>query len=269
MKRSGISPFLLVLLVSTIFGATLASPLAAEGPAKPATAVAPSTSAELIKAEAEKTKAEAELKKIEVDLKKAADARTQFYLDWIYRVGLALAAILLLIRLIPQVSEITLPWAGGTLSVKRAPKQPLTTGPAPPPVPSPVITAATEILKRTLEPGPAVDKIVDRVEETEIYQAVGITKDMIYVCHHAKKIPRSEYYQVRIYLDAEGDAILDKVEKVTYRLHPTFTQREITLTNRAQQFQHEISAWGEFMLYALVYFKGEPRSVELKRYLNF
>lgn len=259
----------LVLLVWALFVPGPAHLPAGQGTARPATTPAPNTPADLIKADAEKIKAEAERRKVDVELKKAADARTQFFFDWSYRVGLALAAILLLAWLIPQVSEISLPWAGGTLSLKRAPKQPLSVEGVPPSPSAPVLTEVRETLKKTLIPSPTTDKIVDRLEETEIYQGAGVIKDTIYVCHHARKIARSENCRIRIYIDAESDDILDKVEKVTYRLHPTFRQNEITQTDRKLQFQLEIEAWGEFMLFALVYFKGQQRPIELKRYLNF
>ncbi len=219
-------------------------------------------SPELVKAQAERLKAE-------TDSRKASDARLQFFLDWGYRVGLSAAALVLLVWLIPQVAEITLPWGGGTLSVKRAPKERLPEEAYAPPLPAPVLTEATEILKKTLMPGPTTDRMVDRLEEAEVYQRAGVKRDEIYVCHHAKKAARKEYYRVRIYLDAESPEILDKVEKVVYRLHPTFRVSERTQTNRTDQFELEIEAWGEFMLYASIYFNGVPRPVELKRYLNF
>lgn len=131
------------------------------------------------------------------------------------------------------------------------------------------VAQAAKVLKETLEPGPSTDRIVDKLEETEAYQAVGVAKDAIYMCHRARKIPRSEYHRVYIYLDADEPSILDKVEKVAYRLHSTFAQREITQTDRRRRFQLEITTWEEFMLYALVYFKDVAKPVQLKRYLNF
>lgn len=123
-------------------------------------------SPELVKAQAERLKAE-------TDSRKASDARLQFFLDWGYRVGLSAAALVLLVWLIPQVAEITLPWGGGTLSVKRAPKERLPEEAYAPPLPAPVLTEATEILKKTLMPGPTTDRMVDRLEEAEVYQRAG------------------------------------------------------------------------------------------------
>ncbi len=214
-----------------------------------------------IRVEAEKLKAEAEVRKI-------ADARLQFFMDWGFKVGLAIAALVLLAWLLPQVSEISVPWGTGTLSFKRARKETLPIE-ASPPAPQPALAETAELLKKTLVPGPATERLVDRVEEADVYQRAGLRRDEIYVCHHAKKMPRSEYWHVRIYVDAETAEILNKVEKVVYRLHPTFVQTERTQTNRSEQFALEITAWGEFMLYANVYFAGIARPIELKRYLNF
>ncbi len=171
--------------------------------------------------------------------------------------------------LLPQVSEISVPWGTGTLSVKRTRKETLPIEASPPAAPQPALAETAELLRKTLVPGPATERLVDRVEEADVYQRAGLRRDEIYVCHHAKKMPRSEYWHVRIYVDAETAEILNKVEKVVYRLHPTFVQTERTQTNRSEQFALEITAWGEFMLYANVYFAGIARPIELKRYLNF
>lgn len=230
--------------------------------------------AETVKAEADMVRAQAEAKKAEVDQIKAVDAKWQFYFDFSYRVLLSLIGVGLLVWLFPQVQEFSFPWGSGTATVKRAPKQP---GPsAPPSAPSiePLGEQAIENLKKRLVEDPDVSEpaaqgIIGSLEEAEEYSSLGIARDSIYICHRARKIPRSDYYQVQIYLDADEPATLDKIEKVIYHLHPTFPERQRLLTNRNDRFQLEIKAWGEFMLYALVYFKSRNKPVRLKRYLNF
>ncbi|OQW31002.1 MAG: hypothetical protein A4E19_20780 [Nitrospira sp. SG-bin1] len=235
--------------------------------------------AENLKAQAEKTRAEAEMtkaqvegKKIDVEESKASHANWQFYFDWVYKVLLLIGAVAVLIWVFPQIQEFSFPWGSGIASLKRAPKEP--GPPAPPSTPRTELLAVSDIehVKKGLLAAPGVPKptaegIIDNLEELEQYKAVGIPRDSIYVCHRARKIPKSDYYQVQIYLDADEASILDKIDKATYLLHPTFSERERTV-NKAP-FDLEIKAWGEFMLYALVSFKGQNKAIQLKRYLNF
>ncbi|MGC4095955.1 MAG: hypothetical protein QM706_02475 [Nitrospira sp.] len=227
--------------------------------------------AEKVKAEAEMVKAQAEAKKVEVEATKAEHANWQFYFDWAYKIILLVGVLSLLLWLFPQIQEFSFPWGSGIATVKRAPKE----GPSTPPnTPHMALLAVEEIenIKKGLMeapgvPPPAAQGIIDNLEELEEYKTVGIERDSIYVCHRARKIPKSEHYQVQIYLDANENTILEKIDRVTYVLHPTFPERERTLTQ--DPFQLEIRAWGEFMLYALVYFKGRGKPIQLKRYLNF
>lgn len=212
-------------------------------------------------------KAQAEVKKVEIELIKAKDAGKQFYFDYSYKILLLVAVMALLIWLFPKIQEISIPFGVGTVTVRKAPKETIS-GAAEPLIPSTLTAQAADMLKKTLEPGPASNRIVEKLGETETYQAAGVLKDAIYICHRSRRISRGEYYRVCIYLDADEPSILDKVEKVIYMLHPTYVQPEITKSDPRSQFRLDITAWGEFMLYAQVYFKGADKAVQLKRYLN-
>ncbi len=211
-----------------------------------------------------------EIIKAQADAKKVDDASTQFFFDYVFKVLLLVVGVSLIIWLFPQIQEFSIPFGSGSFTAKKAPKEPLPSTP-PAAAPQPIFPQVVETLKSTFQEGPSRTMLVNKLEESEVYQAVGIDKDSLYVCHRAKKIPRSEYYRVQIYLDADNDSILDKVEKVVYKLHPKFSQSEIEKTenDRKNQFQHEIVAWGEFMLYAIITLKGTTNSIQLKRYLNF
>lgn len=230
--------------------------------------------ADKLRADAEMAKAQVEAKKIDLEEIKTRHLNTQFYFDWAYKVVLLFGAAGLLYWLFPQIQEFSFPWGTGTASLKRAPKEP---GPAAPPSTSgtaPLDISEIEHAKKGLMeipgvPASAAEKIIDNLEELQQYKGAGISRDSLYLCHRARKIPKSDYYQVQIYLDADEASILDKIDKVTYILHPSFQERERTLTKSGDGFPLEIKAWGEFMLYALVFFKGREKPIRLKRYLNF
>jgi hypothetical protein len=231
--------------------------------------------AEKTKADAEMAKAQVEAKKANLEETKALHANWQFYFDWAYKVFLLIGGVALIFWLFPQIQEFSIPWGTGTATVKRAPKEP---GPsAPPATPRTALLEISNIehVKKGLMeapgvPPPAAEGIIANLEELEQYKARGIAPDSIYVCHRARKIPKSDYYEVQIYLDADEASTLNKIDKVTYILHPTFPERERTLAkSENNHFQLEIKAWGEFMLYALVYFSVGNKPIQLKRYLNF
>jgi hypothetical protein len=245
---------LILVLVAASSPAWSAEPSAATATSGP----------DIIRADAERTKALAELKRIDLDREKAADVRTQYYVDLTYRIGLTVAALILLLILVPQITEFSMPWGPGVFSFKRVPKQPAGSQ-----LPEPIDVQAAEVLKKELPPGPPSDKLVERVEEGEVYRSAGVKPDSIYVCHTARRIPRSEDYRVRMYLDADDSTILEKVERVTYVLNMgAGQQRDETRTSSADRFQLDFRVWGEFMLYASVYFRGIAKPISLKRYLN-
>lgn len=245
---------------------SLTSPTSSTSPVSPATPAGVAG----VSSPADILKAQAEVKKVEIELIKAKDAGKQFYFDYFYKILLLIAVIMLLIWLFPKIQEISIPFGVGSVTVRKAPKETIS-GAAEPLIPSTIAAQAVDALKKTLEPGEAASRIVEKLGETETYQAAGVLKDAIYICHRARRVPKSECYRVCIYLDADDPSILEKVEKVIYRLHPTYVQPEIIKTDsdRKSQFRVDITAWGEFMLYAQVYLKGTDKAVQLKRYLNF
>lgn len=88
-----------------------------------AEAEAKKAEADIKKAEADVRRAEAEAKRVELEGIKAEDEKRRFYFDFAYRILLLIAAIGVLIWLIPQIQEISLPWGSGTFSAKRAHKE--------------------------------------------------------------------------------------------------------------------------------------------------
>ncbi len=233
----------------------------AEEKSGPSAAASGAQSAEIIRAQAE-------YRKVDNDITKTTDARWQFYLDYVQHIFLIIVIAGLFIWAFPQIQEFTLAFGSETFSAKKPPKEPLSVTPSGPA--APLVSQAAHLLAENLAPGPGKESIIGRLTESEVYESTNIIKDTLYICHRTQKIPRRDNYRLQIYLDADAPSILDKVEKVTYILHPTFSPNEITRDDRENQFRLEIEAWGEFMLAAKVYLKGAPeKPVELKRYLNF
>jgi len=58
------------------------------------------------------------------------------------------------------------------------------------------------------------------------------------------------HHNVRIYLTADDDKSLDKIESVQYTLHPTFRQRIRVSDDRAKQFEIRIWTYGYFPIQA-------------------
>jgi hypothetical protein len=236
-----------------------------------ATKMEQSQNASGVDKESDLLKARAESKQTENDSIKIVDSRHQYYFDLAYRLLLLVAGIFLLIWLIPQIQSFSIPFGGGILSISKAPKEPAVR-----PV-STIGTSATTLhlteavqdLKKVAMPNFLESPVFGKLDEIETYQKLDVAKDSIYLCHKVRGSFRREYYRILIYLDADDPSILDKVEKVVYKLHPTFTKSEITISDRKSQFQLEISAWGEFMLSGEVYFKNINKPIILKRYLNF
>jgi hypothetical protein len=96
----------------------------------------------------------------------------------------------------------------------------------------------------------------------------------IYMTHEAVR-DRSldkdgtEYYRLRIALEADEAALLDEVEKVTYHLHPTFKNPDRTATERSSNFEIGTAAWGDFNMTAEVFFKNNKPKLVIERYINF
>jgi transcription initiation factor IIF auxiliary subunit len=74
------------------------------------------------------------------------------------------------------------------------------------------------------------------------------------------KIAQDQHYEGNdwwtwsVWIEGAPDA-LDRVEKVTWHLHPTFPQPVRTLTNRAEKFLLKTAGWGTFMIRAEVTLK--------------
>jgi len=63
-----------------------------------------------------------------------------------------------------------------------------------------------------------------------------------------------EYYEWRLFLD-EPPEVLDRVDRVEYRLHPTFPNPVRTIDDRASRFELVSAGWGEFTVLITVYMR--------------
>jgi transcription initiation factor IIF auxiliary subunit len=65
---------------------------------------------------------------------------------------------------------------------------------------------------------------------------------------------RYEYYEWRLFLD-EPPAVLEQVDRVEYRLHPTFPNPIRTIDDRASRFELVSAGWGELTVLITVYMR--------------
>jgi transcription initiation factor IIF auxiliary subunit len=63
------------------------------------------------------------------------------------------------------------------------------------------------------------------------------------------------YFRWKLFVD-EPDSVLDRIEQVEYKLHPTFPQPHQIRKNRADKFALETAGWGEFTLLIDVKFRN-------------
>lgn len=72
---------------------------------------------------------------------------------------------------------------------------------------------------------------------------------------------RRRYWDWSVWLDGPADE-LDAVDRVEYRLHPTFARPIRTVADRVSKFRLDGSAWGEFRIRVIVHKKaGEPEEL--------
>lgn len=97
-----------------------------------------------------------------------------------------------------------------------------------------------------------------------------------YVVHKAKKVRgipakgEEPYYKLSIYLVCDPDLELNAVDRVRYKLHPTFRDPNRTVTDASSWFELVTEAWGQFNLEAEIYLKSDPtKPIKVERYLNF
>jgi hypothetical protein len=126
--------------------------------------------------------------------------------------------------------------------------------PVPPTTPSPS-PVKTENIKKPIDESPFLYK-------NTIYLIHSVSAPMV----DSEGIERR---LVRIMLDADDSELLDRVERVIYHLHPTFTPANQAVSDRETRFELKLRPWGEFNLFADVYMQGFKEPLKLQRYLNF
>ena len=117
-----------------------------------------------------------------------------------------------------------------------------------------------------IESSSANDEYVDG-ETPDVYQ------EITYLIHSvsAPRIDSDgvERRGIQVVVDADGEEILDEIDKVVYHLHPSFRDPDRVTADRKRRFQLNTRAWGEFNLSADVYFNGYKKPLTVYRYINF
>lgn len=74
------------------------------------------------------------------------------------------------------------------------------------------------------------------------------------------------WYTVKMSIEGDSD-IMNQIDKVEYRLHPTFKPQIISSNDRKSGFPRKIKIWGFFTVRATVHLQ-EGNIIELARFIN-
>ena len=77
-----------------------------------------------------------------------------------------------------------------------------------------------------------------------------------------------DHYHIGVWLEADSDRELDRVESVEYRLHPTFRNRIRRSSNRGNAFSITFWSWGTFVIEATIQLVGGG-TVEIRYQLAY
>jgi len=82
-----------------------------------------------------------------------------------------------------------------------------------------------------------------------------------------EKYEGADWWRWSVWLDGQD---LGKVAKVTWKLHPTFTEPERVVDNPATKFKLETAGWGTFLVKAEVLMKdGTTQQLEHELELHY
>jgi hypothetical protein len=101
------------------------------------------------------------------------------------------------------------------------------------------------------------------------------TPGTIYLVHTSRRERGSaasgtQYYLLRLYLDAEDPADLDDIQQAIYYLHETFTDPVRVVQERTTCFEVKTRVWGEFNVAVKILWKPDIKRAPLvlERYVN-
>ena len=90
---------------------------------------------------------------------------------------------------------------------------------------------------------------------------------MNFIVAQNQKYEGDHWWKWSLWIEGSGED-LDRIESVTYRLHPTFPDPIRTVTNRASKFQLRCSGWGIFRIPVEVRLK-DGKTIKLAHDLQF
>lgn len=125
------------------------------------------------------------------------------------------------------------------------------------------------------EPQPGAQRVLEIppqvAEESTASTGPGVGLHLVHTARRDSSLDSNgyKYWRIRIRLESDRDADLDRVAKVVYHLHPTFRDPDRTVTDGSTGFELTTAGWGMFTLTADVHLKGSSEPIRLERYLNF
>jgi transcription initiation factor IIF auxiliary subunit len=88
-----------------------------------------------------------------------------------------------------------------------------------------------------------------------------------FIVAQSQKYEGGNWWRWSLWIEGSDDD-LDRIESVTYRLHPTFPEPIRTVTDRASKFQLRCSGWGIFLIPIQVRLK-DGKTMSLAHQLQF
>jgi transcription initiation factor IIF auxiliary subunit len=75
------------------------------------------------------------------------------------------------------------------------------------------------------------------------------------------------YFIWTVYIKTDPPVYIQRIKKVVYHLHPTFTQREIPVEDKSGGFKLMAKGWGGFTI-KLEVIRDDDKKVKLRHYLS-
>jgi hypothetical protein len=117
----------------------------------------------------------------------------------------------------------------------------------------------------SIGPAPALIDVPGATEQ--------ITEDHVALRHSSWRYPKKDaefrrsMYAFHVIVEAADD-VLDRIERVTYTLHPSYKDRVHVISDRASRFKLKELAWGESIVRAEVRVRDQEQPIQLRRYID-
>jgi pYEATS domain-containing protein involved in immunity/TIR domain-containing protein len=103
----------------------------------------------------------------------------------------------------------------------------------------------------------------------EVPEAIRRDIQLVHRAKFWKKMHDKEFWRLFISLAEPNPTTLRAIDKIVYHLHSTFSNPTRGIFDKKSNFELKTSAWGEFEIFADVFFTADYKPIRISRYLNF